>query len=200
MALSEKLGKLVDVIFSRKVVAGVKTAEGQTGGGGGSPAQSVSVEDQGEVVDLMRKPEDFDTKEEEHYDKIKVNLQDIKKEVKEKGVTASDSSDAPFDYLVSLMTNDTGMTVDRAIDETKKVFYTAEGAPTDVATALASIEDDIVKEESKSMVVEMEHAGVSFKPGPSRYIARIYARYQSGETDFSGVGIEPIDYIPSVED
>lgn len=206
MALNEKLGKLVDMVLSRKVVAGTKTAEGQGSGGGGSPAMSVSVEDQGEVVNLTRKPDDFDKKEEKHYDEIKTNLQDIKEEVKTKGVTASDASpvsnsgDAAFDYLVSLMTNDTGMTVDRAIDETKKVFYTNDGAPTDVATALASIEDDIVREEAPSMVMEMTHNGVSFKPGPSKYIARIYAMYKAGEKDLVGVEIEPMDYTQSVED
>ena len=195
MALNDKLGKLVDVILSRKVVA----AEGQSSGGGGSPAMSVSVEDQGEVVNLTRKPDDFDKKEEKHYDEIKTNLNDIKENVKSKGITASESSDAPFDYLVSLMINDTGMTVDRAIDETKKVFYTNEGAPTDVATALASIEEDIKVDESYTKIRDMQFAGVAFKPGPSKYITRVYSMYLEGRKDLLDIEIEPNDMM-SVEE
>jgi hypothetical protein len=76
MALNDKLGKLVDVILSRTVVAGVKTADGEGGGGGGggSPAQSANVEDQGEIVNLERKPGDFDKKEEKFHDKLKEDL------------------------------------------------------------------------------------------------------------------------------
>lgn len=209
MALNEKLGKLVDVILSRKtVVAGVKTADGEGGGssgGGGSPAQSTNVEDQGEIVNLERKPEDFDKKEEKFHDKLKQDLHEIKDSAN-KGKTAADASpvsdtgDAPFDYLVSLMTNDTGMTVDRAIDETKKVFYKPSGNPTDVALALASLEEDITAEETSSKISEMEYAGASFKPGPSKYIARVYSMFVDGKKDLLDIGIEPTDLNASVED
>jgi hypothetical protein len=205
MALSEKLGKLVDVILSRKVVANIKTAEGEGGssGGGGSPAMSVSVEDQGEIVNLERKPGDFDKKEEKFHDKLKEDLNEIKdsatKERKASDASpVSDTGDAPFDYLVSLMTNDTGMTVDRAIDETKKVFYKPSGAPTDVATALASLEEDIMAEETSNKISEMEYAGASFRPGPSKYIARVYAMFMDGEKNLLDVEIEPNDLM-SVE-
>jgi hypothetical protein len=197
MALSDKLGKLVDVILSRKVVANIKTAEGEGGssGGGGSPAMSVSVEDQGEIVNLERKPGDFDKKEEKFHDKLKEDLNEIKDSAT-KERKASDAS--PFDYLVSLMTNDTGMTVDRAIDETKKVFYKPSGAPTDVATALASLEEDIMAEETSNKISEMEYAGASFRPGPSKYIARVYAMFMDGEKNLLDVEIEPNDLM-SVE-
>ena len=208
MALNDKLGKLVDVILSRKaVVAGVKTADGEGGassGGGGSPAMSVSVEDQGDIVNLERKPGDFDKKEEKFHNKLKEDLQEIKDNANKGGKTAADASpvsdtgDAPFDYLVSLMTNDTGMTVDRAIDETKKVFYKPSGAPTEVATALASLEEDITAEDIFKKISEMEYAGASFKPGPSKYIARVYAMYMDGKKDLLDVEIEPNDLM-SVE-
>lgn len=259
MALKEKLAALVDL-----VTIGVKTASKKTAEGMSDLDQQ--MENQGEIVELERKPDGFDDKRDKYKDTIKKDLHDVieknKKNVESTWKVASSDEvpdgvlnvaiqafdgheerftikenrlddilmrstingwvvkevkanhEAPewfkiaedvatqsegtgggaFDYLVSMMSQDTGMTIDKAIDETKNVFYKPDGAPSEVATEMSKMESDMSNLELREKIGEMENGGAKFTPGPTTYINRLYSLYQNGVHDMSGIQVQASDF------
>ena len=105
---------------------------------------------------------------------------------------SSGSGDAAFDYLVSLMSNDTGMIIDKAIDETKNVFFKPEGSS--VVSSFSLIENEMREVLCTEMISEMEQSGAVFNVGPNRYIKRIYSLFKDGKSNLVGVKVAASDF------